>query len=105
MHREEIAFIAVGLVLIALGILVWKKQMLRILHEGHYRNVKPEDIPAYTRSMGIGQIVIGAGLGVTGAMRLFSGSILTWAPFAAALVAGFAVLHTAQMRYNGGWFT
>ena len=41
---------------VVLGALLWKEQMLSLLHEYHYKNVKKEDIPAYTRQMGIGLI-------------------------------------------------
>jgi len=61
-----ILFVAVGLLLIALGLVIWKKQKITLLHDYHCKNVKLEDIPTYTRSMGIGLIVMGIGLCLTG---------------------------------------
>ena len=105
MFVEVIVYLAVGALLIVLGLLTWKKQKINILHEYHYKNVKPQDVPAYTRQAGIGQIIIGAGLCVTGVVRFF----VRKPAFLLALVPGFVigliVLHRAQMRYNGSWFS
>ena len=96
--------LAVGLLCIVLGILLWVKQKISILHDYHYQNVKKEDIPAYTRQMGIGLIIIGAGIGLTGLLNL-SYSPAWWIPLCAGLAAGLLVVHRAQMRYNGSWFS
>ena len=74
--------------------------MVSILHEYQYRRVKKEDIPAYTRKMGIGLIIIGAGIAVTGLMNLVCPS-LWWIPFLAGFVFGLADIFGAQMKYNG----
>ena len=96
--------LVIGLVVVGLGIWTWKKQNLVILHEYHYKNVKPEDIPAYTKAMGIGEIVIGAGLCLTAVCMLFSSNeVLVYAPVAASVVIGVLVMNKAQMKYNGGW--
>lgn len=39
---------AVGLFCIIIGLMVWKKQKLTLLHDYHYKHVKRADIPAYT---------------------------------------------------------
>ena len=102
---EAIIYSLVGIILIVLGLITWKKQKISILHEYHYKNVKPEDIPAYTKAMGIGEIVIGAGLCLTAVCMLFSSNeVLVYAPVAASVVIGFLVMNKAQMKYNGGWF-
>ena len=95
---------AVGILLTVFGYLIWKKQKIALLHEYHYKNVKPEDVPAYTRLIGIGQIVIGAGLCLTGVLQLFSERLWVWIPFVLCLIAGTVVLDRAQRTYNGSWF-
>ena len=105
MFVEILTYLAVGGVLITLGLLVWKKQMVKVLHDYHYKNVKEEDLPAYTRQMGIGQTIIGIGLCVTGLLRIFTDKAVAWSGLIAGLVIGVAVLHKAQMKYNGGWFS
>ena len=91
---------AVGAACIVLGILLWKKQMVSILHDYHYKNVKKEDIPAYTRQMGIGLIDIGVGIVHTGLLNLL---VLPfwWIPLAAGFISGFIIIYIAQKKYNG----
>ena len=92
-----------GLLCIAGGLMIWKKQKISLLHDYHYRNVEEADIPAYTRRMGIGLILVGLGCILTGVLHLFDSS-LWWIPMSAGFVSGLFVLHKAQMKYNGSWF-
>ncbi len=105
MDFDSTVYIAIGIVLIVLGILTWKKQMVSILHAYHYKNVKKEDIPFYTRLMGIGQIVIGIGLCLTGMLRILTYNILSYSPFIAGFIIGLIIMHKAQIKYNGTWFS
>ena len=68
--------LAVGILCIVLGLLIWKKQKVTLVHDYQYKNVKKEDIPAYCRLVGIGLIIIGAGICVTGFFNLFECEIL-----------------------------
>ena len=94
---------AVGLLCIILGLLLWKKQKLSVLHDYHYQNVKQEDIPAYSRAMGIGLILIGAGICLTGVIDLLTRSALCWIAFVAGFAAGMIIMGKAQKKYNGSW--
>lgn len=96
--------ISVGALIIWLGLLLWKKQKIGLLHDYHYKNVSAEDIPAYTRVMGIGIIIIGAGIAFTGVLDIFT-SRLWWIPLTAGLIGGIALMHKAQKKYNGSWFS
>ena len=96
--------LSVGLLCIVLGIVLWKKQKVSLVHEYHWKNVKKEDIPAYTRLLGTGLIVIGAGICVTGLLNLFE-SACWWIPMLAGFAAGLLVMNRAQKRYNGSWFS
>ena len=51
----------VGLLCVVLGLLLWKKQMISLVHDYHHKNVQKSDVPAYTRLMGIGLLLIGIG--------------------------------------------
>jgi len=90
----------VGLSIIIIGILLWKKRMLSILHEYHYRNVRQKDIPAYTRQIGISLIIIGAGIVITGILNLFYSS-LWWIPLLGGFSLGLIMLYITQKKYNG----
>lgn len=94
----------VGIGCIILGLLLWKKQMVKLLHDYYYKNVKKVDIPAYTRLMGIGLILLGAFLCITGLLNLIY-SDYWWVSMAAGFVIGFTIMHKAQKKYNGSWFS
>ena len=104
MTTDIISFAAVGVVLIALGLLTWKKQTVAFLHSYHYRKVKEEEIPEYTKQMGIGQIIIGIAFCLTALLRLFSMRTASWAVFIAGLAAGLVFILKAQSRHNGSLF-
>ena len=91
---------AVGLACIILGLLLWRKQKISVLHSYHYKNVRQEDIPAYTRLMGIGILLIGAGICLTGVLNIVH-SKAWWIPLVGGLVVGLIILYKAQKKYNG----
>lgn len=93
---------AVGLLCIILGLLIWKKQKISILHDYHYKNVAEEDIPAYAKTMGIGLIIVGGGICLGGLVNLFE-SVLWWIPMLIGFVVGIAVMGKGQKKYNGSW--
>ena len=93
---------AVGTVCIVLGYLLWKKQKISLVHDYNCRNVKEEDVPAYTRQVGQGLINIGTGLLVTGILDMFY-SPLWWIPFASGFLLGMILIGRAQKKYNGSY--
>ena len=95
---------AVGSVCVVLGLLIWKKEKVSLIHDYHYKNVKKEGIPAYARLIGVGLIIVGTGICATGIFNLLE-SPLWWIPLLAGFAAGIYVLHRAQMKYNGSWFS
>ncbi len=90
----------VGAICIVMGVLLWKTQKVSILHDYHYQYVKKTDIPAYARQMGIGLIIIGVGIAITGLLNL-AYSYLWWVPLLAGFVVGLIVIFMAQKKYNG----
>lgn len=96
--------LAVGLLLIVFGVLIGKKQKVSLLHDYHYKNVKQDELPAYSRLIGIGLLVMGAGIRITGVFNLFE-SPLWWIPLVGGIAAGLIVMNKAQKRYNGSWFS
>ena len=96
--------LSVGLLCVIIGLLIRIKKKVSLVHEYHYKNVRQEDIPAYCRLLGLGLVIIGLGICVTGFFNLFESS-LWWIPMLVGFVAGFAVLNRAQKKYNGSWFS
>ena len=92
--------LAVAIACLVLGLLLWIKQKVSVLHDYHYKNVKREDIPAYARQIGIGLMIIGVGIGATGILNLFY-SAFWWVPLVLGFVIGIIVIIRAQKKYNG----
>ena len=95
--------LAVAVACLVLGLLLWTKQKVSVLHDYHYKNVKREDIPAYARQIGIGLMIIGVGIGVTGILNLLY-SAFWWVPLVLGFVIGIIVIIKAQKKYNGSVF-
>ena len=94
---------AVGVLLIVLGLVIWIKKAVSLLHTYHYKHVEEEDIPAYCRVIGIALILMGVGLCITGVLNLFE-SAWWWIPLTVGFVVGIAVFIFAQKKYNGSIF-
>ena len=104
MFAEFIICMAVGILCIILGLILWKKQKISLVHDYHCRKVKKEDIPAYTRLMGIGLLLIGIGCCLTGIINLAFKAGAGWIAFVAGFIAGILQMNKAQKTYNGSWF-
>ena len=94
----------VGAAIITLGILIWVKRKVSLIHEYQYKNVDEKDVPAYTKLVGIGQLIIGTGICLAGLIRIFTRGKVYLAALAAGFVFGLIVLNKAQQKYNGSWF-
>ena len=95
--------LAVGLLCVVLGLVIWLKRKASLIHEYHYKNVKEADLPAYTRLVGVSLIVIGCGIIAAGFFNLAE-SPFWWIPLVPGFLAGFLVMNRAQKKYNGSWF-
>ena len=62
-----IILFAVAALCVVLGLLIWKKQKISLVHDYHHWNVSEQDVPAYCRKVGVSLIVMGAGNGTTAA--------------------------------------
>ena len=91
---------AVGALCIVLGLLIWLKRKVSLLHSYHYKNVKEEDLPVYCRLAGIALMLIGVGIIVAGVLNLFYLS-LWWVPLVVGFTVGFSIFIYAQKNYNG----
>ena len=92
--------ISVSAICIILGFLIWKKRRISLLHDYHYRNVKAEDVPVYTKQIGMSLIVIGIGILIAALFDLVHSS-LWWIPMFSGFAVGATLIIRAQKRYNG----
>ena len=105
MIPELITYIGVGILTFVFAFLLIKKQKINLVHSYHHKNVKEEDIPAYTRQMGIGLLLIGAGCIITGLINFFTKKQFGIIALVIASIAGLVVTNKAQKKYNGSWFS
>ena len=105
MLAGSIICVLVGALCIVLGILLWKKQMISLVHDYHYRHVSKTDVPAYTRLMGIGLLLIGIGTLLTGIINYAFKTESGWIAFGIGFISGIILMNKAQMKYNGSWIS
>ena len=95
-----IVFAALCFMFIRMGLITWRKQSIKLLHDYHVDKVKEEDKPAFCKQAGIGMLVIGVGFGLSAIWTVIAGSYLSLIPMTAGLVVGIVMLITAVRRYN-----
>lgn len=95
---------AVGLLCVSLGLMLWKKQKISLIHSYHYTKVKQNDIKAYTTLMGKGVVMIGVGCILTGIIDYFTHTAYGWFGFSLFFIIGFIFIGKAQRKFNGGFF-
>ena len=91
--------VIVGVLLIVLGYLVWKKEKISLLHDYHYNNVSEEDKRAFCTLSGIGLLIMGAGILIAAVLLGVTGSVLSFIAVGVGLAVGMALLIRAA-RYN-----
>lgn len=89
-----------GILFTVLGTLLWKKEMITLLHEYHVNKVSPENRKAFCKQSGIGLIVIGIGLLITAVILCITDSAYSFICFAICFTAGLIMLIAAGMKYN-----
>ena len=90
----------VGIILVVLGYLIWKKQKISLLHSYHYDKVQAEDKKAFCTISGIGIVIIGMGILLTAVVVDRIHSMWSFIPFAIGFVSGLIMLIYAGIRYN-----
>ena len=95
--------LALALAFVWIGLLIWKKQRIDLIHEYHHTRVSKKDVPAYTRLMGIAMIVLGAGIGVGAAVEVLLDTYVGITLVLAAIIAAVVLMSRAQKKYNGSW--
>ena len=95
-----ITVVAVGLLAVILGCLIWRKEMISLLHDYHYENVSEEDKKAFCELSGIGVLAVGIGLLITGVILAMTDSALSFIAAAVGFAIGMALLIYAGAKYN-----
>ena len=90
----------VGIVLIAFGYLVWKKEKISLFHDYHYEKVSEEDKKVFCTISGIEVVLIGIGILTTAIIIGITDSFWSFIAFVVGFVVGLIMLIYAGIRYN-----
>lgn len=107
---EGIIAILLGAVCIVLGVLNTLGNV-SMLHGYHRKRVSAEDMPIFSRLVGTGTIIMGAGIFTSGVLSLLSEALslpvyhnVGIGILIAALVVGLGFSFYAMIKYNKGIF-
>ena len=97
----------VAIMILILGYQIKEKQQVKWVHSYHYRNVKPEDLKAYTYLIGVSLYIISFTIFVMSILSLtaFNSTILPIVVLVIGFGIAFVLMNKAQKKYNGGWFS
>lgn len=90
----------VGIIIIVLGYLLWKKERISLLHDYHYDKVSEENKKAFCALSGMGLLSVGFGLLVTAILLCITESLWSFILFVAGLAVGLWLLILAGNTYN-----
>ena len=97
-----IVLCAVGIALAVIGLLIWKKEMISLLHSYHYDKVSKKNKKAFCTLSGIGLLLLGSSLLICAVFFAVTESVLSFTAVALGLAAGLSLLVIAVKRYNQG---
>lgn len=90
----------VGVLLVVLGVLIWKKERITLMHDYHVDKVSQEDKKAFCKLSGIGLIVSGTGLVLSAVLLGVTDSAWSFLCFAVSFPVGLGMLIAAGRKYN-----
>ena len=90
----------VGVLLVVLGVLIWKKERITLMHDYHVDKVSQEDKKAFCKLSGIGLIVSGTGLVLSAVLLGVTDSGWSFLCFAVSFPVGLGMLIAAGRKYN-----
>ncbi|MEK6263241.1 MAG: DUF3784 domain-containing protein [Clostridium sp.] len=97
-----IFLILLGLIFIFIGLRIWKKEQITLIHDYHYTRVAEKDKKSYIEKMGKACIIMGIGFILMGIFDFISKTAYGWICFGIFIVWGLIMIFTAQKKYNGG---
>ncbi len=100
MLAELFILLPFGVLFIVLGLLIWKKEKITLIHDYHWDRVKEEDKSAYTALIGKGVFIIGVSTVLTGIVDAVTNTGWGWLAFTAGFVVSVVLFLRAQFRYN-----
>ena len=90
----------VSLVFLVIGWLIWKNEMISLLHDYHRDKVSPENQKAFCTLSGLGVLIIGLGLLITAIAFGITESAWSFLAFGVGFALGIGLLVYAGKKYN-----
>ena len=90
----------VGLLLLALGWMIWKKERIDLLQEYHRNRVSEEDKKRFCTLCGMGIGVIGLGMLLTAVLFAATGKLWSLLAFVLGFLVGIVMLIGTMLKYN-----
>lgn len=100
---EHIVMILLGMLLLVLGILNMLGNISSI-HWYNRRNITEENRKPYGKFVGIGTVIMGAGLVMTGLLQIITERKTGFFLLLSAIIVGLGFMGYAQIKYNRGFF-
>ena len=101
--KEFIMQIIMGLILIIIGTFNMKGN-ISLLHSYHRKKVKKEDIIPFGKKIGIGSIIIGITIIITGSLTILNYTTISNIILIIGLIIGLIFIFYAMFKYNKGIF-
>ena len=101
--KEFIIQIIIGLILIIIGIFNMKGN-ISLLHSYHRKRVKKDDIIPFGKKIGIGSIIIGITIIITGSLTILNYTTISNITLIIGLIIGLIIIFYAMFKYNKGIF-
>lgn len=101
---ELFLMLVIGGTFVFIGLRIWKKEQISLIHDYHYSNVSEEDKTAYTKQMGKACMIMGIGMLLTGIVDFITKTPYGWVCFIVFFILGMIMMVRAQKKYNGGIF-
>ena len=100
---EFIIQVILGLVLIVIGIFNMKGN-ISLLHSYHRKRVKAEDVIPFGKKVGIGSIIIGITIIISGFLIIENYTHISDVVLSIGLTIGCTIIFYAMFKYNKGIF-
>lgn len=97
---EFILLMIAGLVLLAAGVLIRKKEQKTPVHDYHYEKAPDRSQGAYSALVSKGILTIGAGMIFSGILNMITDTRYGYLALAAAFPAGLGFMIHAELKYK-----
>ena len=100
---EYMGLILIGIICMIIGIYNYRGH-IHSLHSYHYKNVKEEDLPVFSKMIGVGMIIIAISAMISGLLNMMHVESYDRIVLIVGAVVGLLIQFWAMIKYNRGIF-